>query len=682
MRTTDGTAGATVHQVVYRWGGRNALGSAGIGPAAWSGERDRLEAIHRYVAPSLRVPGEAARESIARLVLPKELEPAGKVLLIRRTPVTDPSGRPSTCCHALFGSGRVLTPDLCLRLYPWRWPGGDAFPWEAEGEALAPVPVAALGRAAHGVGERLGEAVEEFRGELTALVAEALRRPDHRLSLLDRTGGRAPLPLLWGAVRILQGLLRGQWSFATHDTRDSGPFRFVFVPEWPESAADDGLLHRVDLARSHRHDQAHTAAEELVAHHLRIRRDEEAVRHTTHRLREYVGPLDRHRLGDQLFEVQQTLALLRRGGPSRPGTPAPRASAATEPPREREPRTAPPDPARAPYGGPGHDADRVRPGAGTGVAPGDRERRAGDDAPLRRLEAGAQGEDAVAALRELVNGDLLRSGAEREEVCRTVLSADLYVDRLRPARVGEAVEVYRTLVRPCVGDERLAAQLARTLPRLWSRHGEAGREVVRRLVDDPSPTGFGEQGWKALFRETARYGSVPAAASPSPAASSLAASSPTPSSSAPPAPRSPDRPVVTGRPPATAAPRPAPTPPPEPRGHGLRSHEPRGHAARSHEPSSHAPRDHVPDHAPRSHAPRDQGPPVAEPDGRGSRGDPADRARPPGPRRRWWRRAPRPPVSDVVDAPEPSRHAGQVWVILLLSVLVVAVVLIIVLAAS
>ncbi|MFD7667144.1 hypothetical protein [Streptomyces sp. NPDC059788] len=282
---------APVHQIVFRWDADHAVGGAGVGPVAWSGNPDGLKPIYRSVAPLLRVPGDDARESLARVELPGEPGRERSVLLIRRIPDQDRGGRPSTCSHALLGSASVLTPRRCLALHAWSWEGSDVNLREVEGRSLECVPAKALREAAEREAPVLTERAGRFTGELTAVLAGRLRQPRQRLSVLDRTGGAAPVHVLWG-LRNLAGPALPGWSFATHDTRDSGRFHYVFVPRWPVSATRDQQLTRLDPARPgpgapgggpddglpDHGDLAGEAALRLVEHYMEHRSDEAALR--------------------------------------------------------------------------------------------------------------------------------------------------------------------------------------------------------------------------------------------------------------------------------------------------------------------------------------------------------------------------------------------------------------------
>ncbi|WP_050515000.1 hypothetical protein [Streptomyces rimosus] len=594
----------TVHQIVFRWDADHAVGGAGVGPVAWSGNRDGLEPIYRRIAPLLRVPDETARESLARVELPAEAGHEKSVLLIRRIPDRDRGGRPSTCSHALLGSASVLTPGRCLGLHDWRWEGSGVNLREVEGRTLDCVPARTLWTAADRTAPALTERTGRFPEELTAVLAERLRRPRRRLSVLDRTGGEGPVPVLWGLRQLVGPALPDSWSFATHDTRDGGPFRYVFVPRWPVSATQDQQLTRLDPARAGRATsggdgpddgppdhggQARDAAERLVDHYLEHRYDPEALRETRRALAER-RVFEQERLDERVRLVHEALKWLshavdhrrsrtdRADGPAREAAyddrvfdhlrqdqeqrpyrrghggqdrPAydPQAYDRAQPyDRAREDRAQPYDPPDTPYeerGGQSHDPRQaVR--AGTGFprdVTAEVLRRAlhqnGDDAArylhnstdevlLEVLEGALPAAQADRAARVLADRAPHRTVHDARAVCERLLLAHLF---LGPGggyrdedpvtgpdgrmRVRTAVLLYDELVRPYAEQGSAPGLLPRVLAELWHGHGGRGRAVLRQLLDDGRPTGFGDKGWKALF-DTATRTTAPQETAPAP----------------------------------------------------------------------------------------------------------------------------------------------------------------------
>ncbi|MFH8410813.1 hypothetical protein ACH4FX_39480 [Streptomyces sp. NPDC018019] len=578
-----------VHQIVFRWDADHAVGGAGVGPVAWSGNREGLEPIYRKVAPLLRVPGDAARESLARVELPGEAGHERSVLLIRRIPDQDRGGRPSTCSHALLGSASVLTPGRCLGLHDWRWEGSGINLREVEGRTLECVPAPALWAAADRAAPALTERAGRFPEELTAVLAERLRRPRSRLSVLDRTGGEGPVPVLWGLRQLLGPALPGSWSFATHDTRDGGPFRYVFVPRWPVSATQDQQLTRLDPARPglgtsgdglpDHGDPAGNAALQLVEHYLEHRYDPEALRATRRALAER-HVFEQERLDERVRLVHEALKWLSHAvGHRRSRTE--RADVTREPSREepydraretpyddrvfdhmREDQEQPPyrraydgrdrqphdrpredrgqsydtscDPPYEERGGrPRDPRQAVR--AGTGLArdataevlltalhrDGEDAARylhsSSDDVLLEVLEGGLPAAQADRVAHALIDRAPRRTAPDAHAVCERLLLARLFLGPWSGhrdedpvtgpdgrMRVRTAVLLYDELVRPYGEQGSVPGLLQRVLPDLWDGHDGRGRAVLRHLLEDGRPTGFGDKGWKALFDTATR----------------------------------------------------------------------------------------------------------------------------------------------------------------------------------
>ncbi|MFF2567405.1 hypothetical protein [Streptomyces sp. NPDC058084] len=259
MAPTDGAA-ERVDQIVFRWDSGNASGTTGFGPVAWSGGRDEAEALFRSAGTVLRASGEETRPALIRLQRRTE------AMLIRRIPWTDPGGGASTICHALVGPSDLLDPSLCLGLHGWTWEGAD-LPLAAVRGGLpevredALIPAAGLGQ--HALDTRLPEIADE----LTGAVAELLRRPEGRFTLLDERGDTA-LPVLWGLYSMFGELTDLRWTFATHDTAELRALRFVFVGRWAGAASSNTDRHRAD-PRERAGDEAESLAARLVDHHLR-----------------------------------------------------------------------------------------------------------------------------------------------------------------------------------------------------------------------------------------------------------------------------------------------------------------------------------------------------------------------------------------------------------------------------
>ncbi|WP_327164776.1 hypothetical protein [Streptomyces zaomyceticus] len=248
-----------VDQIVFRWDSENPTGSTGFGPVAWSGPRDEAENLYRISGPVLRASGEETRPALIRL------QRRADVMLIRRLPFKDADGGTSVLCHALVGSPGLLEPATCLGLHAWNWEGADV---NAE-RVLGPLPVipeeVLLPAAGRGQGE-LDGLLTHAAEELAGTVAELLRHPEGRFTVLDERGDTA-CPVLWG-LHSMFGALTGRWAFATHDTVELSALRFVFVGRWSGAASPNTERRRVDpLERTG--DRADGIAARLVRHHLR-----------------------------------------------------------------------------------------------------------------------------------------------------------------------------------------------------------------------------------------------------------------------------------------------------------------------------------------------------------------------------------------------------------------------------
>lgn len=254
----------TVDQMVFRWDTGNRSGNTGFGLVAWSCEDEQAEKV-RGLARTLQVAGDEVAPGLVRMAVKARDE----TLLVHRRLGHDPGGRAGTVCHALLGPAEALEVETCLGLHHWSWEGSDLPLNETRGR-LSPVPAAALLRSAMPQCDELAGRLPEAAGPLSSALAEVLRNPGSRHSFLDRRGGDLPHLVLWGLYGILRGMRaehRLGWSFATHDTDDSQPFRFVFVPRWPASAAHDDRRVRADLERP-TEDRALDLAAGLVRHHL------------------------------------------------------------------------------------------------------------------------------------------------------------------------------------------------------------------------------------------------------------------------------------------------------------------------------------------------------------------------------------------------------------------------------
>ncbi|WP_426404405.1 hypothetical protein ACN9M0_28200 [Streptomyces sp. R-07] len=249
-----------VDQIVFRWDSENLTGNTGFGPVAWSGPRDEAGEIFQIFGPVLRASGDETRPALIRL------RRRAHVTLIRRLPFTDADGGTSVLCHALVGAPNLLRPSVCLGLHGWDWEGAAAVR-AAEARGLLPVvPEEALGPAASRGQAELDRLLPYAAEELVGTVAEFLRHPDDRFTVLDERGDTAH-PVLWGLHSMLGALTNRPWTFATHDTVELPALRFAFVGRWSGAASRNTERRRVD-PRERCGDRAEEIAARLVRHHL------------------------------------------------------------------------------------------------------------------------------------------------------------------------------------------------------------------------------------------------------------------------------------------------------------------------------------------------------------------------------------------------------------------------------
>ncbi|MFC9591151.1 hypothetical protein ACFTUC_15370 [Streptomyces sp. NPDC056944] len=388
-------------QIVFRWDSENLTGNTGFGPVAWSGPRDEAENLFQTSGPVLRASGDETRPALIRL------HKRAGVILIRRLPFKEADGGTSVLCHALVGSPALLDPAVCLGLHAWNWEGADAADLAEVRGRLPVVPeevlVPATGR---GQGE-LDETLPYVAEELTGTVAELLRHPDGRFTVLDERGDTA-CPVLWGLHSMFGALIDRRWTFATHDTVELPALRFAFVGRWSGAASRNTERRRVD-PRDRCGDRAEDIAARLVRHHLRGVAEAEGGEYAVGSALHAAASARRGTLLETAARAVDTLsASPRPSTPPRHEPPAPRTTRPTRdarppqdsrqphvsrPPREtpdpgyREPRENPdrgtPDPGHRPprdTQDPGHRDPRETPDRGCGepLVPRHRDPRYGD----------------------------------------------------------------------------------------------------------------------------------------------------------------------------------------------------------------------------------------------------------------------------------------------------------------
>ncbi|MEV8588231.1 hypothetical protein AB0424_14990 [Streptomyces sp. NPDC051180] len=337
-------------QIVFRWDSENLSGSTGFGPVAWSGPREEVENLFRISGPVLRATGDETRPALIRL------QRTAGVMLIRRAPFTDAGGGTSVLCHALVGSADLLTPSTCLGLHAWDWEGAAAIDAARVRGRLRPVPEEALGSEA--VGRGLGgleRRLPDVAGELVGVVAEFLRHPTERFTVLDERGDTA-YPVLWGLHGMFGGTTKRRWTFATHDTVELTELRFVFVGRWSGAASRNTDRRRVDPGDRYG-DRAEAVATGLVHHHLRAVAEgqEYAVAGTLHA----TASARRGTLLDTAARALDTLD--RRTGDPGPRTPPPVAAPRTPPAPGPARDHRPPEPEEPDHRPPGVDRPDRRP---------------------------------------------------------------------------------------------------------------------------------------------------------------------------------------------------------------------------------------------------------------------------------------------------------------------------------
>ncbi|MFJ8589343.1 hypothetical protein ACIRD2_32430 [Streptomyces sp. NPDC093595] len=581
--------GAALDQIVFRWdtgagagrggaSGATGGGTTGPGPVAWSPGAEAAEGDLGRAAALLRPTGGDSAPALVRLRY------GDGVLLAHRSPWRDADGRTGTLCHALVGPADLLDPATCLGLHGWCWQG-SRLPPDVRGP-LPPVPGAALRPTAEEGRLLLARTVSRARDELTGAVAEFLRDPGARFTLLDPSGGETACRVLWGLYGIFGDHAGDGWTFATHGTAEPDDLRFVFLGRWAGRPPGGGPRRRTDPLER-RADRAEEVARRLVSHHLRdLGEDGRPGRRVSAALGSAAGRASR----PLLEAAEHALALLADGD-------RPAARPAHPPARDRPPVAAgagPEPPAAPEWPVPRRGARRWRrTGGSRGGRPGrllaavarpyDPADPHAPGEPLpREVLGGAPDADLLRALRQPVHYDVLTQLVEeaverwpawsretRTQLCVVLLDQGLFltdraVDLGDPdggVRAANAASLYRWAVRPLLGDPRISDRLAVLLPRLSTGPHRAAQAAVRRIVESDEPR-LPEAAWQALLM--AAYTAGPPAASqspaPPPAPTPVSASRPPVPTPAPaPAPVSPSQP-----PPAPVPPTPAPEPPPAP----------------------------------------------------------------------------------------------------------------------
>lgn len=255
-------------QVVFRWDGNQGRSRTGMAAVARSCSAGEADALGRELGPLLWVSGPSPRPSSVRI-----RSRSGATLLAQRWPTTDRGGRPSTACHVLIGDGDTLNPMRCLGLSGNAW--SDPATAENASGQLPVMDGAQLRAAAKHQLTAMAEQLPTVREPLAAVVAEWLRDPDRRLSLLaeeDALPGwpqQNAAPLLYlGLLSVFGSWADTEWSYATYDTEDTHPLRLTCVPRWSSQPAGAGAPARVRLRLPAERDVESYAALEMVDYML------------------------------------------------------------------------------------------------------------------------------------------------------------------------------------------------------------------------------------------------------------------------------------------------------------------------------------------------------------------------------------------------------------------------------
>ncbi|MET9801604.1 hypothetical protein [Streptomyces sp. NPDC006368] len=561
-RGDDDRHGNTVDQIVFRWDADNASG--GFGPVAWSRSAEMADAVFRHTGALLRPTGQDTEPALLRL------QYGDSVLLVHRSPWRDAGGRASTLCHALVGAAELLDPVTCLGLHAWCWKGSK-LPPDVRG-TLPTVPGGALWPTAVEGQLVLARTLPRARDELTGAVAEFLRHPEARFTLLDPSGGERAHRVLWGLHGIFGGYVEKGWTFATHDTAETDDVRFVFLSRWAGAPYGNGARRRVNpLERLG--DRADEVAHRLVRRHLRDVQEDGGQGYEVSTMLQAVAA--ERRPGALVDVAERALAALE--ADARPAVRQVRVPAETaDPPPPANPPVSPPlsppltpaspasyahpapehEPSDAPSAAPEWPVPRGRSRALRRRVRRPRERRPGRllDAvsdpyePVPRdVLAAAPDADVLRALRKPVHYEvltqLIEEAAERwpswnretrTRLCVVLLDRELFLtdrsvalgDPGGDVRAANAASLYRWAIRPLLGDPRIADRLAVLLPRLSTGPLRSARAAVRRIVESDEPR-LPEAAWQALLMAAYREG-PPVKGRAQPSATPAPAGSPSP----------------------------------------------------------------------------------------------------------------------------------------------------------
>jgi hypothetical protein len=516
--------GVTVHQVSIGWTRRGPGGGPGMGALAWSGPEGAARHVLERARSVLWGAETDDRPALSRLV-----GSGADVLVLYRVPTVDPTGRASFWSHGLVGPLPVLDPEVSLGLCRWDWPGSGLAAEPAD-RTLPPVDSRTLCRAATATLDELRGQLPAVAGPLASVVAELLRRPAERLSVLRPADPDQPPILLVGVLDLFGRRMPGTWPFTTGGTLGTDQFRIEFVPRPRASTAADAATRLIDPAV-----RVDDRAADVAGRLVRLYLDDPRA------LDGRLGKLPRDPVALQIVEdwlrsLQPRPASARRaeveappgsspadsrpgGGLSEPGGGVP------------EPGGGVPEPETS---GP---ASGLEPPAGRGSSSGDAPHafgriwyllRAGNPAPEPQvrvlLDTVDEGElvdeleraDLPPRMRELLSHELAGrpihdTHYDGKPVAHVIIDRFLFADRSDSAAapaadrthlVAALLELFDAAAGPYLQADGIPALLADVVSALWTTPD--GRLVVAQLLERPEPPPLTAEGWHALARSQAR----------------------------------------------------------------------------------------------------------------------------------------------------------------------------------
>ncbi|GAA1934006.1 hypothetical protein [Kitasatospora viridis] len=490
---TDRDAPGQVDQLVVRWlGGQDK----GLGAAGYSVTPERAAELLDALGPLLRVEDSRAQPSLVRAKVGSE------VALVRRWPVRDRHGRPSTASHLLVGPLEALPMRECLLLRDW--PVAPPEFAEQESGQLPRLPVARLRAAAWERQAQTEAQLPVVRTALVAATAALLADPRRHLSLLGP--GLPDWPAHNHAALVVYGLhgifgprwLQQHWTFATYDTVDSHRLLVTTVPQWRRADGRDPLLTRLDPSQPLPRDLPHELARQLVGRFLERPRERPLLDELAQRWSETRRPPDR-RLPELERVLRATADRAATPGAGRPAQHPDPVGPPTHPePTHHEPTRQ--EPTR-------QEPERQEP-ARQEPARQELPRQDPEQALLEQLAAAdddwAAAAPALAAVRRLGLG---QAGAA--ELCRLVLAQQLWFYPAGPdprderRQVTDAAELFAWAVRPQLRDPAQERRVSDFLHVLAERADDVDRDLLNLLLDRDDPPDLPPRVWCRLLRDLA-----------------------------------------------------------------------------------------------------------------------------------------------------------------------------------